>query len=294
MSCAGGFFGPTNFGAIWKENQANLGSHEDFQISNEAEPRVATSESLQAQTLLMIAGAEYRGCSQRVALGVKILSALPDKQTVRFLLEWYRERGTESVLHKPSVMAWAEYLFTKFADELEERDPECLERISKMICENNKLPCKEECDDYSSWVQAYSGENLRWEAVGTVIAELTHAILSIPERDCFFCSQEIKSRKDRRGFAMEMKDLTQACVTLSNYGELINMQMVALLGKNMHLQTILSGDTSASKHIFVSCAIAKDVNRSSCMATAWRSGQCFNGSGIAPRECCSSTFVSCL
>lgn len=40
---------------------------------------------------------------------------------------------------------------------------------------------------------------------------------------------------------MEMKDCVQACVTLSNYMELINMQMVALLAKNMILQTVLSG-----------------------------------------------------
>ena len=45
---------------------------------------------------------------------------------------------------------------------------------------------------------------------------------------------------------MEMKDCVQACVTLSNYMDLINMQMVSLLAKNMILQTVLSGDTCGS------------------------------------------------
>jgi hypothetical protein len=43
---------------------------------------------------------------------------------------------------------------------------------------------------------------------------------------------------------MEMKDCVQTCITLSNYMDLINMQMVSLLTKNLILQTVLSGDTS--------------------------------------------------
>lgn len=72
---------------------------------------------------------------------------------------------------------------------------------------------------------------------------MTGAILSLPERDCFFTTQK-GSRKDRKQFAMEMKYCVQACVTLSNYMDYINIVMVGLLCNNHILQTVLSGDTS--------------------------------------------------
>ena len=78
---------------------------------------------------------------------------------------------------------------------------------------------------------------------------LTMATLSLPERDAFFCTQR-GPRRDRKQFAVEMKDCVQACVTLSNYQDLINMQMVSLLVKNLILQTVISGDTSKFLSMF--------------------------------------------
>lgn len=84
---------------------------------------------------------------------------------------------------------------------------------------------------------------MRWETLGIVFSALVQAILSLPERDAFFCTQRCE-RKDRKAFAVEMKDCLQACVTLSNWMDLINLPMVGLLAKNVISQTIISGDTS--------------------------------------------------
>lgn len=51
-------------------------------------------------------------------------------------------------------------------------------------------------------------------------------------------------RVDRKHFAVEMKDCLQACITLSNYMDLLNILMVALLYRNYLMQTVISGDTS--------------------------------------------------
>jgi hypothetical protein len=184
---------------------------------------------------------QYRGCSQRVALGAKLLKALPHPNTCEFLLEWYFEKSNEWIMHKPTVMAWSSSVLTDFAEELKEpRNPDALHRISEMICRNNEHATQEEFDDYQCWVASFCGANLRWESLGALFAAIVTAILCLPERDAFFVCQG----KKRKQFAMEMKDCVQACVTLSNYMDLINMQMVALLAKNMILQTVLSGDTS--------------------------------------------------
>lgn len=86
---------------------------------------------------------------------------------------------------------------------------------------------------------------MRWESLGGVYGALTTAILSLPERDAFFSTQR-GDRRNRRNFSVEMKECVQACVTLSNYMDLINSTMVSLLVKNLILQTVISGDASKS------------------------------------------------
>ncbi|KAF8859114.1 hypothetical protein BDZ45DRAFT_590253, partial [Acephala macrosclerotiorum] len=239
---SGGFFGPTNFSAVFMENRENLGNDE-IQISVDTEPSYVPSyESLQSQTFLMLADKQTCG-SPRVALGTKILHALPDQHTCKFLLEWYFEKCHECCLPKMSIMSQANSVWTTFGKHLKEpRLTEDLEHISTVICKNAEKGL-EEFEEYDRWLEACSGMNLRWESLGAVFGALTTAILSLPERDAFFTTQR-GDRRNRRNFSVEMKDCVQACITLSNYMDLINSTMVSLLVKNLILQTVISGDAS--------------------------------------------------
>ncbi|KAH8592975.1 hypothetical protein B0O99DRAFT_689190 [Bisporella sp. PMI_857] len=242
---SGGFFGPTNFSAIFQENRENLGNV-PIQISNDSDPYTPSFESVQSQTFLMLTETECcRGCeSPRVALGMKVLRAIPDQHTFEFLLHWYFEKPHEAAFHKPMVMACAASLQKTFGRQLKEpRSTKDLEYISSILCKNGAVAAPDELNSYDAYVEAFSGMNLRWETIGMIFACLTAALLSIPERDGFYCTQ-VESRRNRKHFAMEMKDCVQACITLSNYMDLINMQMVALLFSNLMLQTLLGGDTS--------------------------------------------------
>lgn len=237
----GGFFGPTHFSAVFAENRENLGN-DDLQIqNNDPDPHVPSSESLQSQTFLMLAGKEQPG-SPRVALGLKVLRALPDRHTCNFLLDWYYEKNTDSRSYKLSIMAIANSLWTTFGRHLKERRTEDLEELSQIMCRNGETAL-EESEDYEKWLVAISGVNTRWESLGSIFGALTSALLSLPERDAFFATQR-GDRNDRKFFAVEMKDCTQACITLSNYMDLLNILMVAVLSRNLIAQTVISGDTS--------------------------------------------------
>lgn len=109
-----------------------------------------------------------------------------------------------------------------------------------LLCANAEKALEEK-DDYVDWIGTVTGKNLRWEMVGQVYGALCGSILSLGEKDPFFGTQE-GERRDRRRFAVEMKECTQACVTLSNFVDLINLPMVCLLVKNLVLQTVISGD----------------------------------------------------
>lgn len=114
--------------------------------------------------------------------------------------------------------------------------------------------------------------NLRWESLGGVYGSLTTAILSLPERDAFFTTQR-GDRRNRRNFSVELKDCVQACITLSNYMDLINPQMVNLLVKNLILQTVISGDASKSSCFWGLLMLT--LARPGCLAPAGRS-RCFD------------------
>ncbi|KAL2061076.1 hypothetical protein VTL71DRAFT_9128, partial [Oculimacula yallundae] len=240
---SGGFFGPTNFSAVFMENRENLGNDE-IQISVDSDLHVPSYESLQSQTFLMLAGKQHCG-SPRVALGIKVLNAMPDEHTCKFLLEWYFEKCHESSCPKHSVLALANSFWnSSFAGAFnkEPRNTDELEQVSTLLCKNAERALQE-FEDFDDWLASCSGANFRWESLGAVYGALTTSILSLPERDAFFATQR-GERRNRRDFAVEMKDCVQACITLSNYMDLINVPMVALLTKNFILQTVLSGDAS--------------------------------------------------
>ncbi|KAF4635056.1 hypothetical protein G7Y89_g3055 [Cudoniella acicularis] len=245
---SGGFFGPTNFSAVFLENGENLDSdNTEIQISNDSsEGPLPTSESLQSQTFLMLARSQDQDGNPRVILGAKVLRALPDRHTCNFLLEWYYDKCHECVFHKHSVMSCSNSVWSTYGSFFKDpRKGEDLEHVSEVLCNNSKTVLEEPSgsDDYTKWLDSFCGDNLRWESLGIVYSALASATLSLPERDAFFTTQR-GNRKDRKSFAVEMKDCVQACITLSNYMDLINLPMVALLTKNLILQTVISGDTS--------------------------------------------------
>lgn len=238
--------GPTNFSAVFLENRENLGHNSDIQISNDADAfaTFGSSASLQAETFLMLASSEARG-SPRVNLGAKVLLALPDQATFRVLLERYANKCCECHFPPPLIIDLANSLWTTFGKELAEpRSLEKLEGVSAVLCKNAERAL-EEFVDYDPWLAACSGRNMRWEILGGIFCSLSTTILSLPDRDPFFASQK-GDRMVRRNFAVELKDCVQACITLSNYMDLINVSMVQLLIRNLILTTVLSGDASES------------------------------------------------
>jgi hypothetical protein len=237
------YFGPTAFSAIFSENRINL-EDDHIQKKIDEEQYTPPNEVLQSQTFLMLAG--KNACSEcpRVAMGALILKTLPDQATFMFLLNWYFEKTHLCGCHLPGIMACANSIWTTYGKELKEpRQHEDMMAISSTLCKNSKTAVNEDVEDYETWLDSFCGSNLRWESLGSVFGALTSAILSLPERDAFFCSRK-GHRSNRKNFAMEMKDCVQACITLSNYMDILNVHMVSLLAKNLILQTVLSGDTS--------------------------------------------------
>lgn len=238
---SGGFFGPTNFSAVFEENRDNIGN--DIQISNDS-GALPSYDSLQTHNFLMLPGNAFGG-SPRIQLGIKILQKLPDKRTCDHLLKWFLERMGECSPYTPRLISAqiAHSLWSQWGKEFKEpRRLDDMERISTHLCRNSEHHLQE-AEDYQPWLDSITGPNMRWESVGLIFAALCQSILSLSERDAFFTTQP-GQRKDRKHFALELKDCIQACVTLSNYMDYINTVMVGLLTQNLIIATVIMGDAS--------------------------------------------------
>ena len=156
-------------------------------------------------------------------------------------------KGCGTVYPQDIVLKVLDSMWTMFGKALEDKGAKELEDASLMLCKNAERSL-EECEDYVDFVASVTGHNLRWEIVGQVYGALASSILSLPERDCFFDGQR-GERRNRRNFSIEMKECVQSSVTLSNYMDLINLPMVALLIRNLILQTVISGDACELLHL---------------------------------------------
>ncbi|CCD55295.1 similar to transcription factor Cys6 [Botrytis cinerea T4] len=238
---SGGFFGPTNFSAVFEENRENIGN--DIQISNDSSA-LPSYDSLQTHNFLMLPGNTFGG-SPRIQLGIKILQKLPDKRTCDHLLKWHLERmgGCSPHIPRQTPVQIAHSLWSQWGKELKEpRRLDDIESISTHLCRNSEHHLQE-AEDYQPWLEGITGAHMRWESVGLIFAALCRCVLSLSERDAFFTTQP-GQRKDRKHFAMELKDCIQACVTLSNYMDYINTVMVGLLTENLIITTVIMGDAS--------------------------------------------------
>lgn len=200
---------------------------------------------------MVLAGkTEFEIGEPRITLGARVLAALPEQNTCNFLLEYYFEKCYDNRAYKRITLAICSSFWNTFGNEMKEpRCMEDLEKVSAAISKNVTIPL-EESDDWETYVASFTGTHMRWEAVGCVFAGLSSALLALPERDGFFTTQR-GARTDRKHFAVELKDCLQACMSLSNYMDFLNIIMVAITCRNMFLQTVLSGDTSTLLSIIV-------------------------------------------
>jgi hypothetical protein len=232
-----GFFGPTSFSAIFKENKGDLGP----QVGS---PQAQSPPQLPAEMDYI----EERS-SARTALGMRVLSQLPNQSTCDRLLELFATHGTDKGFHKPTLIYCMASFWTTFGEKLRQpRKSKDLREIAQLL-HKNTVSVLRDTDDGDVWLAQLSGRNIRWEMLGMLICTLGNVLLAIPEDDAFWAAQTGR-RAYRKQFALEMKECVDECVKLSNQMDNINILMISLLFKRSILESQCTGDTSKSHTIF--------------------------------------------
>jgi len=195
-----GFYGPTSFGAAFRDNENDIGPL----IDSAADQCVmdCTDDDRILEHMY-----------SRSALGVKLLNLLPNQATCDRLMELYATKGTDKGFHKPTVIYCMSSLWSTFGQVLRHpRKSKDLKDLAELLSRNTMSTIRY-TDDGDVWLAQLSGRNLRWEMLGIILSTLGFVLLALPDEDQFWSTQSGR-RMQRRDFALEMKECTDGCVSM--------------------------------------------------------------------------------
>jgi hypothetical protein len=118
-----------------------------------------------------------------------------------------------------------------------------METVARVICQNARISLQEP-DDTREWLNSFSGQNLRWEALGLLLKSCCFGAMASPEGETLIGRDG--RRREKKHFVREMHECVSIGVTLCSHTEFVNSVMVALFYNNTLLLSILGvgGDTS--------------------------------------------------
>jgi hypothetical protein len=107
--------------------------------------------------------------------------------------------------------------------------------MAQQIFDNTRTPLIESDDTESptGWFGAFSGPNLRWEALAIIFVHI-----GLGEVAC------APPGKDKRSVLMSYRECCASCISLANPDRTVNSLMLYALYKRSVLDSILHGDAS--------------------------------------------------
>lgn len=225
-----GYLGATSFSAVFEETRNTL-------ASGQASPTV-TEES----SVLGTAIAQPRSLlsQSKLAKAVAVLKSIPDKHTSYILFRrhvnpndgWCRLAG-EMLL---------DTIWTSFGRLLGgERCTADLTVLANKISSNSSQSLKEDYWDPEEWFQSFSGESLRWEALGILFTYWSLGTLAFSDSNALGLEGF-----DRKAMFRCYKENAWACAELVRDTCASNGLLLYLLYKHSLLEGMTSGDASKS------------------------------------------------
>ena len=258
------FFGPTSSSAVFHENADDLGP-----APHSGEGVVATEDSLQHKAEIQNVALD----THLVRLGAKVLSRLPDQQTCNHLLQRHLHTNNNDGWFKPATQHISDTMWSTYGRHLiGSRSITEIETVARILCQNARTNFQEPASDNpKEWLDSFSGQNLRWEALGLLLKSCCYGPLTSPDNETF--TGQDGRRMKKKHFMRETQESVSIYVTLCSHTEFVNPVMVALFYNNCLLLSILGpgGDTSKLQIItsHTECGCRSHCTRLPTMAISW-------------------------
>ncbi|KAJ5963433.1 uncharacterized protein N7479_003309 [Penicillium vulpinum] len=224
----------TRFSAVFVENQDSFGAVM-LDAANSNHHELGREPDVTARS--------------RVELAVRTLLNFPSARTCDMIMT-----GIHHIydvwLSPTMIQQCLKQVWTEYASELGElRTRESVSRVANDLFLNHKRPhSTPECDvtsdyDHASWMNWFSGPNLRWEMIGILFSWAGIAFRCKQEWDPVFDLPE-QCGRNRNTAADKMRECAAACIRLCEGSFEISDIMVICMKNSTRLQAIIISDES--------------------------------------------------
>ncbi|ORY18115.1 hypothetical protein BCR34DRAFT_583051 [Clohesyomyces aquaticus] len=161
------------------------------------------------------AATDQRSVSQsQIDSGVAVLKLLKDfHQLEKYVEKWYGlTQGV--IIVGPMMKIWTTGIWSTWHKVLENQRPESLAQMSQKIWANTQKPLGDLLNRHTTareFSTKTTGEGLRWEIIGSLLALVGLLAQSLQDGDSIFCSQD-EPPIDRAALAVQMYNGSEACV----------------------------------------------------------------------------------
>lgn len=220
-----GYLGATSFSAVFEEAQNGLlTSHEQPQELDTTAYRLSGSRLTLPVDL------------STLDAWVQILRGIPDQATSISLFK--RHVNPNDGWCRLAAERLLMSLWTTFGTHLR-GDRLQLVPMAQRICDNSSQTLVEDQHDPAEWLDAFSGPNLRWEALGILFTYWAFGSLADTSTD-----GSLLNKADRRKVVLTYKHHAWRCAEMSRGSYNGNTLLAYLLYKHSLLESVISGDAS--------------------------------------------------
>ncbi|KAH7310917.1 hypothetical protein B0I35DRAFT_358349 [Stachybotrys elegans] len=225
-----GFFGSISILAAYLETETTLAVRSSVAFGTDASAPINIDTSLPSPVEIQDMVNRDRGAN---FLAVKILQAIPKHSPTITLFQPHIDPNDEWMKKIGERLLDSFWLTFGHYFRAQERDVE-LSKLGSMICINTRKSCKEDHDDPVAWIDSFSGQNMRWEAIGLIFVCAAFGEISA----------SASSNADHGSRLAYFTECCSSCITLANMGGSSGSLMLFLLHKRSVLQACMHGETS--------------------------------------------------
>jgi hypothetical protein len=169
--------------------------------------------------------------------GAAVLTLLKDPTLLQNYLDKWFSFGRGIVLAEPMVKIFTTGVWSVWGKTLREQNSKELRRMSERIWQNTLKPLSRLLNRHTKpreFCAAVTGENLRWEVVGTIVTLVAMLCQSLSDADPIFCSHDAPL-EDRAAIILRTHNASEICMGFCEDFAIVNDLYLWFLYENASL-----------------------------------------------------------
>ena len=244
-----GYLGATSFEAMYLEAESSLAS---VQGASPADLPLSSSSGHQrhpmrepGQTSLGQQIEQEAGVSL-ISLAIETLKAIPDRETGCAIFKRFTHPndGWNRLVAERMMLS----IYDTFGSVLSQGDAAGLRVMAQILIKNSQTELNENISDTDEWISSFSGQNLRWEALGIIFGYWASTSVNYcwPTLGHSTYNKVWHDDRGKRSKIRRFKEAAGSCIRLADPARNANLLVVYLQRRYSALESNVSGDSSKS------------------------------------------------